>query len=434
MDITDDLLVRFITDRCTLGTCPTSSKPYQTLGKFLYEEFVTYPLMADFQLPTMQCLYSRLETILRPYGITRRSTGRGIMFTGIILTKNVATEQAKPVRNNHRTLEEQRAKEREYKREYRRREKETKMHQRQISTSIIPVNRPNLTITKQHTQPPPPQYQWDPTEAPMPTRIIPPPQYALTPPKVEPQKVTLRIVRPSNPFVWDGSYLGRLDETQFGVYHIVEGSKKVYYKLTCKGYETVVLRTRCNSSTPNIVDELKGFFGLHKLHTHSCTLSDGHRYLLVKARFDRNGSISAGLPLSSCDLSTMGEKFLSCVRDIFLFRELLGISTTNLGSIIVDVDGMGNVIPISRKESTILDDKSFTLDSVMHDWFPDVGLGCPITAAATRFLNIKTRDDITIRVADIRTEVEKIVKRIDKDAITLSTIIGNRVFYRLDRS
>ncbi len=131
-------------------------------------------------------------------------------------------------------------------------------------------------------------------------------------------------IRRRNPFVWDGSYLGVI--TRRNIEDEMEFMNLKYWKINLYGHTQVCIIRRTMTSCPCISDELKILFGLSKLGTHRVRYRR-KLYVLIKPRINQAGGIIRETPISNIE-STTNMTFISQVQDIYLFRDVLGLTKT----------------------------------------------------------------------------------------------------------
>lgn len=450
----------FITSSCTLGK-HDNGKPYEVNSRYLYDEYNLYlDALGIRQRISSTKFYKILTALPESKDVVRRRKTSGYCHEGIILTKDIASFNLKPVYS-----EEQR------------------VVSRKESNHRYYVSRRDCLVSTTRTSPIPPivetvakQVESSITMATIPVSSTIPPVVALTslypaqkynhlnivpitvsaqannvspfgsfiPPRPltpcvsKTPRVMLKIAR-SQPVVrglrWDGSHLGKLDYNVFSYIGVSHETKAEYFGVTCDSIPYVVTRKRSPSSIPNIIDELKVVFGLTKMGTHSCILPDGHRYLLSRVPLCSDGrTIVNSKRLIDCNVDPPSgvDEFDAGIRKIFVFRELMGLAKTNEATVLIHCDDDGKFTPVSYRESAIEPGDCFVLpDTVYYKWFPEPERGCPVSITTARMLDVNTEDVMTNKLAALRTEMASIINRIDKEEITMMNGILDRVNRRL---
>jgi len=80
--------------------------------------------------------------------------------------------------------------------------------------------------------------------------------------------------------LWDGSYLGKIEESSIIEMYLWEIKPWRYVKLQWYNQNITCLAKVIKTHFPNIIDELKPYFGLSKLGTHSLHIGK-NLYLLI---------------------------------------------------------------------------------------------------------------------------------------------------------
>lgn len=226
---------------------------------------------------------------------------------------------------------------------------------------------------------------------------------------------------------WDGSHLGEFK------HDIICGTCEINGDRYCKfNINDHIFYAHIKTVTDNIsclVDELKELFGLRKLGTHTVRIHS-KLYLLIKANTIKSAtknemSIIEDISINKVAINpTDNVLFQREVQKIVVFRELLGISAggRNIIRIRYDLDGP---YPLSYIENNIDYDKHKITLQIYRKWFADLS----ISDILPKIVNYG--DDLTETIAQYRGEIEKVITRVNKDYIWISSFIVNRMMDKL---
>jgi len=239
--------------------------------------------------------------------------------------------------------------------------------------------------------------------------------------------VTVQIVQPEDPFRWDGSYLGRICGRN--ILEKVEFSGIKYWRIKVLGHMKICIVRSIANEIPCICDELKEYFSLPKLGTHS-VLYRSKRYLLVEARTDSNNLIIEEITIDKVDPNSNME-FVRRVRETFVFREILGLIMSRDKSIVVRWSEKSYIppYPVSFYESQMRPhDNNVVISNVVENkWFDDVSIDDVIRS----MLKIENNEDVIERIAYVRNNIENIIVRIDRNMIWMVRPIIDKLTRRL---
>ena len=239
--------------------------------------------------------------------------------------------------------------------------------------------------------------------------------------------VTLKIIQNEIPFKWDGSYLGRIDSSNILEQVSIAGIK--YWRIEILGHRKVCIVRSITNNTPCLCDELKEYFSLPKLGTHSITFRS-KKYLLTEARLDSGGRIIEEITIDKVD-PNKNQEFVRRVQEIFVFREILGLIMSRDRSVVVRWSDKSYIppYPVSFYESDMRPyDNRVVISSVIENkWFDDVS----IEDIIKDMLKIETNDDVIERIAYLRGNIEKTIERIDRDMIWMVQPIIEKLTRRL---
>lgn len=233
-----------------------------------------------------------------------------------------------------------------------------------------------------------------------------------------------------NPFVWDGSYLGRICNYNIEDYYEYGGTK--YWKLNILGHEKVCILRSIDNGTACVCDELKTYFGLSKLGTHRVKYH-GKMYLLIEAKLDSSGDIFEEITINNI-VTNDDPFFMERTREIFAFREIFGLTMTREKSIIVRWSDKSYIppYPVSyiEKEMKPYGSRDIISGVVERKWFGDV----TIDEVVRSMMQIHSNDDISDRLLHIRGKIEDTIERIDRSLIWVVQPIIERLLQRLSPS
>lgn len=187
--------------------------------------------------------------------------------------------------------------------------------------------------------------------------------------------------------------------------------------------EVCIMRTTKNPNLSCLIDELKPIFGLPKLGTHRCK-QGGKDRILIRCPI-KNNQIQDEMTLNMLE-NPSGIMKLQ-VQEIFAFRELLGVTCSYESSILIR-KGTNNTYPISFYEPGMktTNDKT-TPFNVLDKWFEDTS----IDEVVKRLLKIKSIDRMGVVLHDLRTKIENVIERVDRELIIYKTYIMDRITERL---
>lgn len=243
---------------------------------------------------------------------------------------------------------------------------------------------------------------------------------------IESDYIILKIIR-INPFLWDGSYLGLI--TNRNIIDQIEYMDQRYWKLNLFGHIQICIIRQIADSSPCISDELKELFGLPKIGSHMIKYFNKF-YLLLKPKINNKGEIIKETSIAEI-VSTTNQLFINQVQDIYLFRDVLGMTKTNDNSIIIRCSNQKYIqpYPISFYENKIkpASDKQIIPTTVIAKWFGEYTLN----DSARRIFNVSKISEIQEKCGNIYYQLNLIIERVDKNALWLTTHIMKRLSQRL---
>ena len=186
--------------------------------------------------------------------------------------------------------------------------------------------------------------------------------------------------------------------------------------------EICIVRNSTNI-LPCIIDEIKPVFGLEKVGSHSCKFK-GRILILLKLVMEE-GNILQELSLDKIGYKSQIEKD---VQKIFIFRELLGMSKNFESSIILRKKGYF-IKPISFYDPNMSPGNIKTVlpNTILEKWFKDTDLD----KVVLKMFNVNKVENINSVLLELKSKLDKIVERVNPDAITHIDEIIARIRSRL---
>jgi len=239
--------------------------------------------------------------------------------------------------------------------------------------------------------------------------------------------IIVQIIQEKDPFKWDGSYLGRINNRNILEQVIYAGVK--YWRIEILGHRKVCIFRSIANNTPCICDELKTYFSLPKLRTHT-VMYHSKKYLLIEARLDSRGHIIEEITIDRVDPNKNAE-FVRRVQEVFVFRELFGLIMSRDRSVVVRWSDKSYIppYPVSFYESDMRphDDHVVISSTVEKKWFGDTSIDDVIRS----MLKIKDNKDAIERIFTLKNNIEKTIERIDRDMIWMVQPIVDKLTRRL---
>ena len=236
----------------------------------------------------------------------------------------------------------------------------------------------------------------------------------------------VRIIK-NNPFVWDGSYLGVM--TDMNIKDRIRFMNLKYWQISLFGHTQICIIRQVTTSCPCISDELKILFGLSKLGTHRVRYHK-KMYVLIKPRISRQREIIRETSISNIDF-TDNSAFVSQVQDVYLFRDVLGLTKTNDNSIIIRWPDQSYIppYPLSFYENKIRphDTEIIVPGTAIKKWFG----GGTLNDAARRIFRIEKIDEVPTRLIYIQEQLNAVIERVDREAVWMIAMIMGRITKRL---
>ena len=187
--------------------------------------------------------------------------------------------------------------------------------------------------------------------------------------------------------------------------------------------ETCMVKTT-KSNIPCLVDELKTVFNLAKIGTHWCR-QGGKLRILFRCEMTPEGYIKEGINLNQVIHCSPMLKLQ--IQEIFAFRELLGVTCSYASSIHIR-EGKNGPYPISFYEPNMLTtEKCMIPGTVLDKWFDETS----IDEVVKRICRIRSIDGLSKLLHTLRSKIDVIIDRVDKQAISYKSCIIDRITQRL---
>ena len=228
-------------------------------------------------------------------------------------------------------------------------------------------------------------------------------------------------------YKWDGSYLGQY--TKSVIDWKLETKRSKYCQLNIDGEVTICEIKSVKSHIPCVVDEIKPYFGLKKLGTHDLHIGKT-LYQIIKATLPSLGGLQEDYRLDEIvkihgGAQNLPEELISQVRKIYIFRNILGISQSFDRSIRIRLED-NVMIPISFTENKMEPDINKPISKVaIKKWFD--GNDMIIPDILFEMLSIDDVNEIEYTIPIIRSEIDKVIKRIDRNLVILNSLLTRNI-------
>src|SRR5579885_990353 len=125
---------------------------------------------------------------------------------------------------------------------------------------------------------------------------------------------------------WNGTFLGTFDSSIILSEKRMKPHRYVLLRVKEETFLAVMQKSKQPSLT-NLIDELKTLFHLPKIGTHRIIIGST-LYLLSKPLLSKEGEILESPSLKGVDFATIPAFFKEQIQNIFVFRDILGLSRT----------------------------------------------------------------------------------------------------------
>lgn len=240
----------------------------------------------------------------------------------------------------------------------------------------------------------------------------------------------------NNILPWDGTHLGcdLILTNQW----VISGD--LYYVLTDVNKNGLIYCTvhHIKDKFPCIVEDLKPLFNLPKRGYHIATLY-GKEYILYYLPISSVGDVIWETPLSFIPVSDpirKDEELADQIRKVFVFCNLLSLTSTGERSIKLRSVSENKYIPISSNElSTTITSKNKKKQSfdfcilnrtVFMRWF---GEHANIEHIIAEMINgcYDDYESISVTISELKSNIDKVIQKHDSNYIWFSNFIINRV-------
>ena len=238
--------------------------------------------------------------------------------------------------------------------------------------------------------------------------------------------------------LWNGTYLGEIQ-------HIVN---KIYYEINKTHYWTILYDNhyilgaikQIENPINCIYDELLTLFNLAKMGTNYFKYKSKYYIIYrVNTRSNDNYRIIPDIPLSYIDINTLDNNYRREIRKIYIVRDMLGITHTADSDIIIRMPdkNISKSYMISMKTYSLNENIYFnnicTLTyTCKKKWFIEKKEDISIRDVYKEiFSDVKSVEDLTDYISHISTQIDKIIKRIDKKYCYISKLISHRLVNKL---
>lgn len=227
---------------------------------------------------------------------------------------------------------------------------------------------------------------------------------------------------------WDGSYLGKYDKSIIQWKLITQRATYVNLKLGVTEVTGSIKKVK--SCIPCIIDELKPLFGCRKSGTHHFYLGKV-LYMLTSAVVTEAG-IQEDYRLDefktkTSKVSTFPDFLRYEVQKTYVFRTLIGLTSNFDRSLRVRI--INNMVYIlSFCENIINPEVNRNISQAVGKyWFFDTNSN----EVLQKMFNVETTDDIHVVLYQLRSDIESVIKRINRDEIIYASKITEQVQNRL---
>jgi hypothetical protein len=232
--------------------------------------------------------------------------------------------------------------------------------------------------------------------------------------------------------LWNGSFLGYIHKTQ--ILHTVKFAGDIYWRLQVKDAlystdTTIVCKARgAQNSFPCIIDQLKEICGIPKIGTHWVRM--GKRiFILSRVDSDSQFDVLIYNKLSAFNKNIFLE-FSADVKRIFAFKEAFGVKFATLNSIkivkseIKSDSEFAGWLPLSVKDTHFDLSKAIVKKPMIKLWFNNNIQ--EVVTEIHKLLDI-TPENYNKKIHALRSQIDKMILGVDKEAVSLSTALLERI-------
>lgn len=217
---------------------------------------------------------------------------------------------------------------------------------------------------------------------------------------------------------WNGSYLGELNKKDVVDIKEYEGDKYVY--LTYNNTNPVICQMKyIKNAIPCIMDEIKPFFKLFKYGTHYAKLNN--RLVMFTKCHVINDVIIVDTPFTEY-AGIIDDEIKNQIRYILVFRNIMGLQPHISNSIYIRQSELFKPYPIICPENNIGKLKNTITQGLISQWIKPLTLDDVVQ----QMLELNKTDQASA-LFKIRSKIDKVILRIDKNLIYLSDQILERL-------
>ncbi len=224
-------------------------------------------------------------------------------------------------------------------------------------------------------------------------------------------------------FKWNGSDITNFINDERTVIEEATNEKNKYWKITNgKKSEICLIRSSTNTQAC-LIDEIKPVFKLEKIGTQWFKFK-GKNMILLKPHIEKNYVVED----LSLDELGFNKEIETEVQNIFIFREILGMSKNFEKSIILRNKGF-YIKPISFYDPNMnpIHEGKVIPETIINKWFKNTDLD----EAVLKLFKIDKLEDITNLLLNLKTKLDEIFLRVDPNLITNIDEILTRIRSRL---
>jgi len=218
--------------------------------------------------------------------------------------------------------------------------------------------------------------------------------------------------------LWDGSNLGDLDLLDIK-WNIKKENRTVWiFKWKEQNIACEVVNIQNN--IPCVLDEMKYIFGIPKIGTH--TVTHGKKIYLLKRIRSENRSVASIILDKSINnyIIDMNNMISNQIREILVFRQVCGINPTHESKIVIR-EGYDQIYPLSWEEKgiTMNREDSVLSSTLFSKWFDDTTFYKTLHTLLKITENENSEDNeyYSLRLMEIRIDIENIINRLDSNLI-----------------
>jgi hypothetical protein len=213
---------------------------------------------------------------------------------------------------------------------------------------------------------------------------------------------------------WDGSDLGDITSRFVDIRSPTPGMLGAELRLKTGGKIITCLAWRYKNDIPLILDELKPLFGLNKIGRHKCTIQK-RKVLLARLVHKAENGVSEGEGLNYS---------LDSIREHIVFRHFFGVITRGEFLWYREGEGVSSYKDVTIRFTT----KSSAISTrSLKKWFNNSEEELFLTAKRILIRTNHECQSLTKVVQFLRSKVEAIIRRINKQMVGITTSFMSRV-------